>query len=258
MSYEQSEALVLRSIEFSETSRIVTFFTPARGRLVCMAKGANRPKSPYRGLLDTYNHLDMTYSWRDGRAIQQLGDVSLLDPFAGIKRDLEKSTYVALPLEVVYKVVRDNEPSETFFATFVSGLKRLSEGSGDPCVDCCVFMLEILGDAGFEPTLDRCCECGTPVSEPKRFALAGGVACRNCPADVTLSSEASIALTTLRDAAQPEERTRGMVEIFRLLRRFAEHQLETRLRSGRIIDEILTPSNHTTDLVTKQTNGHTH
>ena len=64
MSQERTEAIVLRGVDFSESSRIVTLLSPDRGRLVCMAKGVKRPKSQLAGLLDTFNRLEVVYYWK--------------------------------------------------------------------------------------------------------------------------------------------------------------------------------------------------
>ena len=55
VSQEKTEAIVLRGVDFSESSRIVTFLSPERGRLTCIAKGARRKNSGVSAVLDTFN-----------------------------------------------------------------------------------------------------------------------------------------------------------------------------------------------------------
>jgi len=69
---EHTEAIVLKGVDFSETSRIVTLITPDRGKMACMAKGVKRPKSPMAGVLDTFNRIDLVYTWKDTRQVQTL------------------------------------------------------------------------------------------------------------------------------------------------------------------------------------------
>ncbi len=52
MSAEKTLALVLRVVEFSETSLIVTLFTRDFGKVRGLAKGARRPKGPFESALD--------------------------------------------------------------------------------------------------------------------------------------------------------------------------------------------------------------
>ena len=49
MSSEKSRAIVLRLVEFSETSLVVTLYTRDFGKIGALAKGARRPKERVRG-----------------------------------------------------------------------------------------------------------------------------------------------------------------------------------------------------------------
>ena len=126
---EQTEAIVLRGVDFSETSRIVTFLTPERGRLACMAKGMRRSKNDLAALLDTFHRVELVYYWKDSRSVHPLREVSRLDGYAAIKKDLAKATYGALALEVAYKTAHENEPSEELYDVLKNGLAQLAAWS---------------------------------------------------------------------------------------------------------------------------------
>jgi DNA repair protein RecO (recombination protein O) len=52
VSFEKCQAVVLRTVEWSETSLIVTLFTDSFGKIGAIAKGAKRLKSPFESALD--------------------------------------------------------------------------------------------------------------------------------------------------------------------------------------------------------------
>ena len=52
MPSEKVQAIVIRVVEFSETSCVVTLFTREFGKISGLAKGARRPKSPFESALD--------------------------------------------------------------------------------------------------------------------------------------------------------------------------------------------------------------
>ena len=52
MASEKSLALVLRVVEFSESSCVATLYTRDFGKIGVLAKGARRPKSPFEAALD--------------------------------------------------------------------------------------------------------------------------------------------------------------------------------------------------------------
>ncbi|MEA3365547.1 MAG: DNA repair protein RecO, partial [Candidatus Hydrogenedentes bacterium] len=156
MSQERTEALVLRGVDFSETSRIVTFLTPDRGKMACMAAGARRAKSSLSGVLDTFNRLEVVYYWKDGRSVQKLGEVSILDTYPAIKANLEKSVYAAFPLEMAYKAAQENEPSEELYSVLVRGLKAMAGWSGEARTHAAWQAVHLLAVAGFEMALVPC------------------------------------------------------------------------------------------------------
>ena len=238
MSQERTEALVLRAVDFSNTSRIVTFLTPDRGRLACLATGARRPKSPLNVLLDTFNRLELVYYWKDGRAVQKLAEASLLEAFSGIKADLEKTMFGAFGLELAGKVAHENEPSERLFATLVHGLHGLNAWEGDIRHHAAWQSMQLLIEAGFEPALTHCAECGKELAIAKGFKFLGGAVCANCPADRPISPETHAALRALSESRDTCPPARAARETFGLLREFAAHQLETSFRSLRVIDQV--------------------
>lgn len=238
MSQERTEAVVLRGVDYSETSRIVTLLSPDRGRLVCMAKGARRPKSPLAGILDTFNRLEAVYYWKDSRAVQQLGDTTLLNGFGGLKSDLDKATYASFPLELVYKTVHENEPSHEIFAVLVSGLESLEHWAGDVRTHCCWQVFRLLSAAGFEPVAEACGLCGGALTGSLGFNDSVGVTCGSCESDRRISAEAQTGLAALARNVDCCPSLTVDKNVFYSLWHFAERQLESSFRSVRVIGQM--------------------
>jgi len=238
VSQERTEAVVLRGVDFSETSRIVTFLTPGRGRLTCLAKGARRRKSPFQAVLDTLNRDEIVFYWRDGRDVQQLGEAALLDGFGAVKANLEKAMFAALPLELALKVAHENEPSQTLYAALVRGMESLGVWAGDVRTHACWQVAQLLSTAGFEPALDACATCGAPVKDAPGFSFGGGVTCTMCRADRRLDAAEYAALRMLVGSRETCPGIRGVQGVYRVLCQYAMQQLETDLRSVRVIDEM--------------------
>ena len=75
------EAILLRSVDFGESDRIIHFLTPSQGRLTAMAKGARRSVKRFPGTLDLLNHLEIRVKPpRNGMAY--LEQATLVSPFA--------------------------------------------------------------------------------------------------------------------------------------------------------------------------------
>ena len=81
MARFQTEAVLLRAVEFSESDRIVHLLTRDRGRLTAIAKGARRSKKRFGGNLDLFNHLRITVERRRRTGMARLEQAILIQPF---------------------------------------------------------------------------------------------------------------------------------------------------------------------------------
>lgn len=239
MSQERTEAIVLKAIDFSETSRIVTFLTPDRGKLTCMVKGVKRPKSQLAGLLDTFNRIEVMYLWKESRSIQQMTDGTLLDRYAGIKESLDKSMYGAFLVEMMYRIAHDNEPSQDLYDVYVDGMNRLSAWAGDVCIHACWQIVRVLEVAGYSPTLDACCLCGSVLEDHAGFSYDGGATCSECVSDINIDRGTFRTLCAIGKGSSCP-RLKGGDKTFQLLRHFTARQLECDFRSARVIEQMST------------------
>lgn len=238
MSQEKAEAHVLRGVDFSETSRIITFLTPERGRLTCIAKGVRRKNSALGPVLGTMNRVELIYYWKEGRSVQTLAEASLLNAYPDTKRDLERGAFAAFPLEIATRVAHDNEPSRAFHGALQRGLESLETWRGDARAHCCWQVARLLAAAGFAPELDRCVQCGGVIGDNPGFDLGGGVLCGACRTGPGLSLAAWDALRALFGATDRCPEVAAIPAVFRLLREYTARQTESDYRSLRVLDEM--------------------
>lgn len=237
MSVEHSEAVVLRGVDFSQTSRIVTFLSPRRGRLACIAKGARRPRSGQAAALDTFNRVDVGYIWKDSRSVQTMTECSVLDAFGSLKADLDRSIHASVALEIALRVAHDNEPSEGLYAALVEGLALLAGSEAPVDAPTCRVVLRLLAAAGFAPTVDTCYRTGRHVAGACGFSFEGGVTAPGERCDRELSAAQ---LRALQDAAGSGALSAAAdsAGLMRLLCTYAERQLDITLRSARVLEQL--------------------
>lgn len=238
MSQEKSEAVVVRGVDFSETSRIMTFLTPDRGRLACLAKGVRRKKSPFAGALDTLNRVELVYYWKEGREVQNLAEATVLESFQGIRGAAERAAYAAFPLEVALKATEANAPSEDLYAAFVNGLRELNNWTGSIRTHATWQCLRVLCEAGYAPELDRCMDTGEDPGGQPWFSLAGGLTLHHERGDRRLTPDLLADLRAMNAQRRHCPVDADRPELFRLIRRYAGYQLETDFRSLRVIDDM--------------------
>ena len=182
MSTEKSLAIVLRVVEFSETSVITTLFTEDFGKIGALAKGARRPKSPFEAALDLLAVCRIVFIHKSTDALDLLTEAKLERRFRSSTRDLSRlyaGYYVA---ELLHDLTDPGDAHRLLFQAANQTLLELDQGQP---VQALVlrFELILLHELGLLPSLDTCVGCGVPVEIIGRVAfglLAGGILCNAC------------------------------------------------------------------------------
>lgn len=182
MSSEKTDAIVIRLIDFSESSAIVTLFTRDFGKISGLAKGARRPKSAFESALDLLAVVRIVFLHKSSEALDLLTEAKLSRRFRAATRDLTRlyaGYYIA---ELLGDLTDSGDPHPELFDAADAALLAL-DGDGDVAAIIVRFELTLLRLVGHLPELEICIECGTPVANTGRVAfghLSGGVLCGKC------------------------------------------------------------------------------
>lgn len=201
MASEKSSALVLRTVDFSETSLVVTLFTRDFGKIGALAKGARRPKSAFEGALDLLALCRVVFLHKSSDVLDLLTEAKLQRRFRAASRDLTRlyaGYYVA---ELLDELTHIGDPHPDLFDAAVEALAEL-DGEGDVAAVTLRLEMTALRILGHMPSLDECVGCGKPVEAEGRVALGtldGGVLCADCrPGKRQVVSVSADVVKTLR------------------------------------------------------------
>jgi len=122
----RTEAVVLRSLDYGETSQIVTLLTREKGKLGVMAKGARRPKSSFGATLQPMAYTQVVFYHKPTRDLQILSESSHVESFHQLRRDLESITIGLRIVELVDALVEEESPQPEVFGMVVRALRRLN------------------------------------------------------------------------------------------------------------------------------------
>ncbi len=182
MSAEKATAIVLRLVDFSETSNVVTLLTREFGRISALAKGARRLKGPFDSALDLLTRCRIVFLRKSSGGLDLLTEAKLDWRFRPPARDLAPLYAAYYVAELLLSLTDEYDPHPELFDLTVATLEALARGDD---VMTAVLRFELVGLSllGHLPNLDACVECGEPVESQGRIAfgqLAGGVLCRHC------------------------------------------------------------------------------
>lgn len=186
MASEKTEGIVVRLVEFSETSLIVTMFTRSLGLVSAIAKGARRPKSTFEGALDLLALCNVVLIPKAGEVLDILTEAKLERRFRAGAKDLRRlysGYYVA---ELIRELTDRGDPSPELFELLKATLVQI-ESTDDLSQILLCFELRLLKLLGHAPTMESCATCGQGLGQidapgPRvPFApIAGGVICERC------------------------------------------------------------------------------
>jgi DNA repair protein RecO (recombination protein O) len=205
MSAEKTRAIILRVVEFSETSCVVTLFTEDFGKVGALAKGARRPKGPFEGAIDLLALVRIVLLRKSSDTLDLLTEAKLERRFRAAQRDLTRlyaGYYVA---ELLSELTEQGDPHRELFRAADATLAALDGSHGVPEA---VFLFELtaLLEAGHLPSLEQCVACGRMVENEKRVAFgmtAGGVLCEECrPGRRGVVSVSRAVIEAMRDGSE--------------------------------------------------------
>jgi DNA repair protein RecO (recombination protein O) len=231
-------AYVLHLHPYSETSLVVDVFSRDHGRVPLLARGARRPRSAMRGMLMSFQPLEL--DWFGGGEVKTLAKVEWIGgmPLLG-GRCLLLGYYLN---ELLLKMLPREDAHANLFDAYAAALQALAEGAAD-APELRRFEKTLLKELGYGLTLDVDVETGRPVVPEGRYAFLierGPVA--RVGADGTASGEDAPALTgkTLLDmAADDYSDPRTRLESRRLMRQLISHHLGGKsLQSRRVFMEL--------------------
>jgi len=151
----RTDAVVLRAMEYGETSQIVTLFTREKGKLAVLAKGARLIKSRFGSSLQPMSYTQVILYHRSTRGLQTLTESTHLRPFHHISRDLEKIAVGLRIVELVYALLQEEEQNPPVFNLLTTVLGRLDEADAYPANLLPYFQVRLGTALGFAPNLDR-------------------------------------------------------------------------------------------------------
>ncbi len=151
----RTEAVVLKSIAFRETSRIVTLYTRARGKVTVLAKGARRPKSRFGSTLQPMSYTHVVFYMRRGRDIQTLTESSHVRLLSRIGRDMNKITAGLRIVELAHALLQEEEQDRQAFDLLTKVLTRLNEVDSNEEHVVFWFQMQLAAFLGFAPDFER-------------------------------------------------------------------------------------------------------
>jgi DNA repair protein RecO (recombination protein O) len=193
-----TEALVLKRSDLGEADRILTLFTPYKGKFHAVAKGIRRPISKKAGHIELLSHCRLHVAV--GRNLDIVTQAESIESFLHVRSDLWHMTCGFYLAELVDRFIEEHTPHQEVYNLLLESLRELdtdaievqqqrAAGTLPPGQEHArtqlllrYFEIYLLSHIGYEPVLRTCAHCNAelqPVENGFTPAL-GGALCPDC------------------------------------------------------------------------------
>lgn len=177
MIIRKIEGIVVSTVDYKESSKIINILTKSDGLFGVMAKGSKRLKSNISASSNILSYGVFHLCARDN-GMPNLLEVDIIDNFKIIRKDLIKTNYAIYLLELASQVYRHDNNNE-IYDLLITGLKKINEGY-DEVVISLIIELKLLYYLGIMPSIDKCVGCGSNNDIVTVSSYRGGYLCKNC------------------------------------------------------------------------------
>jgi DNA repair protein RecO (recombination protein O) len=183
MSHVVTDAIVLHSFDYLESSRILRLVTRDAGVRSVLARGARRSKKRFGAALDLYAEGSAELQIKPGRDLDTLSGFDVVRARPSLAADLARFTGVSVIAELTLRFARDDADPALFDAV-ATALDTLATAPHDRALDLTLAgAWRVLAELGVAPTVDSCAECHAPLDATAAAIFshpAGGALCARC------------------------------------------------------------------------------
>jgi DNA repair protein RecO (recombination protein O) len=213
----ESEALVVRTVEFGESDVIATLVTQQVGKIGAVVRGGRKGSRRVGGALEPLHTIAVLVDDKGGELVT-LKEARIVRLRAQLASNLDALDAAGTALRWARHLFPPRTPEPAGWRVLINLLDALDDGSDPPRRQLAIAGLAMLTAVGYALELERCAACGRPCPEGKSACVdpaRGGLVCRACGGAASVLSpearEAARALATGGDGAATTEDIEGIL-----------------------------------------------
>ncbi len=184
--YITTEAFVLKSRDLKETDKLITLYTKEMGKIQAVARGLRKAKSKLASSLEVLTYIDLTLYRKHQGQLSTIVETHIKHSLYKTKKDFSRMVYGNYLLELVDKLIEEEEKNIPLFNLIKSFLFLMEEKNAETILWC--FMVRFFSLVGYKMCLDICVFCRKSIQPFKNkdgwkvsfSPKEGGVLCYGC------------------------------------------------------------------------------
>jgi DNA repair protein RecO (recombination protein O) len=170
---------VIKTQEFKESDKLVWLFTEDFGKITAIAKGARKNKSRYVSstLPCSYGEFILF----KGKNLYTINEVTIIDSFQQLLRDLETITYASYFNELIDIAMENEDVNIEMFKNLITAFYFIKNDVMDIEVLARAFETKLLKATGYGLNFEQCVRCRKKITISNNIDMQSyGPICKEC------------------------------------------------------------------------------
>ena len=176
----KTEAIVLKSISYGDSSIISTLLTKEFGKVSIIAKGIKKNKSTNRALLDPLSIVYINFYLKKQRNTQILKTIDLSENIPCVRKNLDLLNTALLMVDILNNILPENEKVDLIFRLCKSTLLMLNEHRDTSNLLMSFFLIQLYIQLGYMPNFDNCSYCYKKINTLNLNLIKHQLMCSKC------------------------------------------------------------------------------
>ncbi len=168
----KTDAIVLQSIDYKDNDKLLTLFSPSRGKITAGIRGVKKPKAKLAFASQPFCFAEYVLAEKGGR--YTVTGAYLHESFFDLRLDITRFYAACAASDVCRAILLENEEYDGLFIGFIECLKSLSLAEEDIAETLLGFILIALRESGYPIDLGFLEECDGDIGEKLWFDFADG------------------------------------------------------------------------------------
>ena len=165
-------AIVLRTVDYKDSDRMITFLTKDFGLMSAKSRGAKKQTGKLFSASSQFCCGEYTFFAHGGYYGIQSCDIK--HTFYRLQNDYNRFAAACLITDAAGKVAQEDDAAPKLFALVVNVLYALDTTEVTPAAAVCYFIQRLMYIEGLYPSLDVCVLCGAKTTLTRFSAENGG------------------------------------------------------------------------------------
>tara|TARA_A100001011_G_scaffold372123_1_gene430195 strand:+ start:555 stop:1253 length:699 start_codon:yes stop_codon:yes gene_type:complete len=150
-----TQAIVLKSISYGETSMISRCFSKNKGKISLIVKGAKSKKNPKVSYFQPLSYVELVYNEKPNRNLNVLSKVSFIESWQNIFNNIRSLSLSVAILELTEKIILEGDPHPKLFQVLKNVLKEYNKSPDNANLLFWFYECALLTHLGFRPNLEK-------------------------------------------------------------------------------------------------------